>query len=94
MVIIDDSIFTILRIQILPQALTDDNRTELLNLINEQNKGYKPFKLYINDNKDLMLDTCLTVVTDEIDGEVVYTLFDVIITYLNNAYRKIMKVVW
>lgn len=94
MVIIDDSIFTILRVQILPQALTEENQAALLNLINEQNKGYKPFKLYLNDNKDLMLDTCLTVTTDEIDGEVVYTLFDVIITYLNNSYRKIMKVVW
>lgn len=94
MVIIDDSIFTILRVQILPQALTEENQAALLNLINEQNKGYKPFKLYLNDNKDLMLDTCLTVTTDAIDGEVVYTLFDVIITYLNNSYRKIMKVVW
>lgn len=94
MVIIDDSIFTILRVQILPQAVTEENQTSLLDLINEQNKGYKPFKLYLNDNKDLMLDTCLTVTTDELDGEVVYTLFDVIITYLNNSYRKIMKVVW
>ncbi len=94
MVIIDDSIFTILRVQILPQAVTEENKAALLDLINEQNKGYKPFKLYLNDNKDLMLDTCLTVTTDELDGEVVYTLFDVIITYLNNSYRKIMKVVW
>lgn len=94
MVIIDDSIFTILRVQILPQAFTEENQTALLELINEQNKGYKPFKLYLNDNKDLMLDTCLTVTSDDIDGEIVYTLFDVIITYLNNSYRKIMKVVW
>ena len=94
MVVIDDSIFTILRVQILPQAVTEENKTALLDLINEQNKGYKPFKLYLNDNKDMMLDNCLTVTTDEIDGEVVYTLFDVIITYLNNSYRKIMKVIW
>lgn len=94
MVIIDDSIFTILRVHILPQALTEENQTALLELINEQNKCYKPFKLYLNDNKDLMLDTCLTVTSDDIDGEIVYTLFDVIITYLNNSYRKIMKVVW
>ena len=94
MVIIDDSIFTILRVQILPQAVTEENQSALFELMNEQNKGYKPFKLYLNDNKDLMLDTCLTVMTDEIDGEIVYTLFDVIITYLNNSYRKIMKVVW
>ena len=94
MVIIDDSIFTILRVQILPQAVTEENQAALFELMNEQNKGYKPFKLYINDNKDLMIDTCLTVITDDIDGEIVYTLFDVIITYLNNSYRKIMKVVW
>lgn len=94
MVIIDDSIFTILRVQILPQAVTEENQAALFELMNEQNKGYKPFKLYLNDNKDLMPDTCLTVMTDEIDGEIVYTLFDVIITYLNNSYRKIMKVVW
>ena len=42
-----------------------------MNLINEQNTGYKPFKLYLNDSKDLMLDT---FTTDKIDGEIVHTL--------------------
>lgn len=65
-----------------------------MNLINEQNKGYKPFKLYLNDSKDIMRDICLPVMTEEIDGKIIYTLFDVIITYLNDSYRKIMKVVW
>ena len=93
-VIIDDSIFSIIRVQIAPQALKDENAADLLKMVNGQNMMYKPFKLFIDERGDLMLDVCLVTDKDKLDGNEVYQLFSVIINYLDENYRNIMKVVW
>jgi hypothetical protein len=92
-VILDESVFALVRVQISPKALTEANQLELLKMINEESAAYKPFKLYLNRNGDLMLDVCL-VVDEELKGDMVYTMFSVIINYLDANYRKIMKCIW
>ena len=42
LVITDDSDFSMLRIQIVPQAVNEANMVELLKMINTQNFRYKP----------------------------------------------------
>jgi hypothetical protein len=93
-VIIDDSIFSIIRVQIAPQALKDENSVNLLKMVNGQNMMYKPFKLFFDERGDLMLDVCLVADKDGLDGNEVYQLFSVIINYLDENYRNIMKAVW
>ena len=93
LVIVDESIFGVVRVQISPKALSDSNQLELLKMASEESAAYKPFKLYINRDGDLMLDVCL-VIEDELKGDTVYTLFSVIINYLNENYRKFMKRIW
>ena len=93
LVILDESIFGVVRVQISPKALSDSNQLELLKMASEESAAYKPFKLYINRDGDLMLDVCL-VIEDELKGDTVYTLFSVIINYLNENYRKFMKRIW
>ena len=92
-VILDTSVFALVRVQISPKALTEANQLELLKMVNEESADYKPFKLYLNRNGDLMLDVCL-VVDEELKGDMVYTMFSVIINYLDANYRKIMKCIW
>ena len=92
-VILDDSIFALIRVQISPKALTESNELELLMMINKESASYKPFKLYLNRNGDLMLDACL-VVDENLKGDTVYTMFSVIINYLDANYRKFMKCIW
>ncbi len=92
-VILDESIFALVRVQISPSALTDSNQLELLKIINEESAAYKPFKLYLNKDGDLMLDVCL-VIEDKLKGDTVYTMFSLIIDYLDNNYRKFMKCIW
>jgi len=93
-VIIDDSIFSIIRVQIAPQALNEESAAELMKFINEQNALYKPFKLFFDEPGNLMMDACLMAENDELKGEIVYQMYNVIINYLNENYRNIMKVVW
>ena len=93
-VIIDDSIFSIIRVQIAPLALKEDNAADLLKMINRQNTMYKPFKLFFDEQGNLMLDVCLVADNDKLDGNEVYQLFRVIINYLDENFRDIMKAVW
>ena len=76
------------------QALKDENAADLLKMVNGQNMMYKPFKLFFDERGDLMLDVCLVTDKDKLDGNEVYQLFSVIINYLDENYRNIMKVVW
>lgn len=93
-VIADDSVFSIIRVQIAPQALNEESAAELMKFINEQNALYKPFKLFFDEPGNLMMDACLMAENDELKGEIVYQMYNVIINYLNENYRNIMKVVW
>ncbi len=81
------------RVQISTKALTDSNQLDLLKLINEESASYKPFKVYLNDAGDLILDVCL-IVDEELKGDTIYTMFSFIIDYLDKNYRKFMKCVW
>ncbi len=94
LVITDDSDFSMLRIQIVPQAVNEANMVELLKMINTQNFRYKPFKLYFDEPGNLILDTCMVVKNNQLDGEEVYRMFNLIINYLDDNYREIMKAVW
>lgn len=80
--------------QIAPQVLNDENKSALLEFVNEENIKYKPFKLYFNSNGDLLLDFCLTDADSQLSGETVYLTFDIIINYLNDNYQKMMKLIW
>ena len=93
LVILDKSVFALIRVQIAPQVLTEENRTTLLSFINEENLEYKPFKFYFNKSGTLFLD--LSIPTEEkISGEMIYLMFNVIINYLESGYKKIMQKIW
>ena len=92
-VILDETIFALVRVQIAPKAMSEENQLELLTRVNEESSGYKPFKLYLNKEGDLLLDVCL-VIEEELKGDTIYTMFSLIIDYLNANYRQLMKVIW
>ena len=93
-VLLDDSVFVMLRVQVAPQALREENTVELYKLANAENMKYKPFKLYFDQAGDLILDACLLAEPESVRGEEIYNLFDVMISYLNDSYQTIMKTIW
>ena len=62
--------------------------------MNEYNLTYKSFKYFTDNDGSLILDTCLILPTDDVNGEVVYALYRNIIQHLESAYKDIMKVIW
>ena len=92
--ILDNSIFALIRVQISPQALNPDNETTMAKLLSAENAKYKPFKLYFNGNGDLMLDVCLIAKDDVVSAEEILLMYNIIINYLDASYRNIMKAIW
>ncbi len=96
LVILDDSVFSMIRIQVSPQAKTEENELKVMKLANDYNLKYKPFKLYFDGAGSLILDVCLLTPGDDFGelGDEIYGMFDVLINFLNESYRPIMKEIW
>ncbi|WP_302486638.1 hypothetical protein [uncultured Megamonas sp.] len=94
LVILDDSIYGMIRVFVAAKALNKDNETELRIGINELNKTYKAFKYYFDNEDNLILDCCVLLNEVEKEGNLIYTMFDVIIRHLNNEYKNLMQLIW
>ena len=95
-ILFDTSIFTVIRVQVVPQALNKTNGGSLLSLINSETAKYKLFRFYCAADGSLMMEICHTAEDPEaeINGDTFYLFFDMIIHYLDDAYRHIMKAVY
>lgn len=95
-VVLDDTAFSLIHIQISPQCRTEENELAVLKIANDMNQKFKPFKLYFDQVGSLMLDICLLAPGDDYSqlGAEVYGMFEIVIDYLNNNYRPIMKEIW
>lgn len=93
-VIIDDSIYCIIRVLVANKAIRENNEKELLHELNDLNKKYKVFKYYVGDDGALYLDCCILCEDGKISGDMIYTVLDVIVKHLDEEYKKIMKLIW
>lgn len=93
-VILDSSIYGMIRVLVAPKVLNDKNEVGLLKEINTLNKAYKSFKYYFDNEGSLILDCCVLLKEDSADGNLLYTMFEVIIKNLSNEYKKLMQLIW
>lgn len=94
MVVLDDSIYGIVRVRVANAALKEGNETALIKAINELNAKYKVFKYYFGQDGALMLDSVILDKPGEVDGNMIYTILDVIIKHLEAEYKNVMKQIW
>lgn len=93
-IITDNTIYTIIRVQIGSQLLKDENKLSLLEYLNQLNRSYKVFKYVAAEDGSIFLDACLPSTNDSFDAEIVRVILDVIVDHLNNEYKNIMKQAW
>lgn len=93
-VIIDDSIYTVIRVQVIPDTEYNKNRDEFVRCVNEMNIAYKAVKYYLGNDNALYLDMYVPNRTDDIDGELVISLIDAINSHLQKEYPNWMKLLW
>ena len=94
LVITDSSIYTMIRVRVANAALKEGNETELLKAIGKLNSHYKIFKYCFAEDGALILDSYLLEKPEELDGDMVYTVLDIIVKHLLAEYKNIMKAIW
>ena len=99
LVILDDSAFSVIRVLILNNALTQDNEMKVMYMANTQNMNYKPFKLFFDRNGAWIMDVCMTTPGEkekdfETLGDEIYGMLDLVIKFMGENYRNWMKEIW
>lgn len=93
-VLIDNSIYTLVRIQIVASAVKESNSVEISKLLNALNRQYKVFKYYVTEKGDLCLDCCIPSTEENFDGELIRMIIQVILQHLTEEYPNLMRSVW
>ena len=93
-IITDNTIYTIIRVQVGSALVKESNKAKFLEYLNNLNRSYKVFKYVAADDGSVFLDACLPSTNDSFDAEVVRVVLDVIVDHLNTEYKNIMKQAW
>ena len=93
-IILDSSIYGMIRVRVANNVLNENNEVGVLKEINKLNRQFKVFKYYFTEDGSLFLDCCLLNKTGQADGDMIYTVLDVIIKHLQKEYKTLMQLIW
>ena len=91
-VFIDDSIYTVIRVAVMLDAVNDENRARVRDLLADMNRQYK-FKHYENDDGDILVDASIPSDVEHFDPETVAIVIDMLWDHLKKNYGKVEKIV-
>ena len=92
-VIIDTSVFTILRTQIVT-GVAEEKRARIVQYLNGLNAQYKIFKYYLREDGSVYLDICLPFVDETFDPKMIQLMLSVLVQHLEATYDDLMAEVW
>lgn len=82
-VILDTSIYALMRIVVGPAIVTDENRADINRFINRENARYKGFKYYIDEEDQSLYIDCVYMVSDDhFEAELMYALMNQLVDYI------------
>ncbi|MBR5908967.1 MAG: histidine kinase, partial [Schwartzia sp.] len=90
-VFLDDTIYTIVRVWTMTDAVNDGNRVRVREYLMEMNRRYKVFKYYDTDQGDIVLDACIPSSADAFEPEDVAIIIDVVWDHLKETYGDLEK---
>ena len=93
-VIFDDTIYSVIRVQLAAGVGGNGNMHSLEQLCNLRNRAYKSFKYYLAENGDIYLDVCLIATAEAFCADTVYTMLDVLVKHITEDYPSVMRAVW
>ena len=92
-ILIDTSIFTVIRTQIIT-GLSQDKYMRIKEYLNMLNTQYKIFKYYLKDDGTVYLDVCLPFVDETFDSKMIQLMLSVLVQHLEAVYENFMAQVW
>lgn len=93
-VITDDTIWTLIRSQIVAGAVAADKKAAIEEFLNGLNAKYKVFKFYVTEGNDINMDICAPTIPAQFDAEMIRSLLQISVEQLTELYPQIMEVVW
>lgn len=93
-VLMDDSVYIILQVQIAPQVVVGDKLAELATVINNMNNNVRPFKFTVSDRGDFMLNACVTAENNTFNPALLNAIMGETLKFLDAQYANIMEVLW
>lgn len=93
-VLMDDSVYVILQVQIAPQVVDEAKLAELAGAINNMNNNVRPFKFTISDRGDFMLNACITAENNTFNPVLLNAIMGEALKFLEAQYANIMEVIW
>ncbi len=93
-VLMDDSVYVILQVQIAPQVVNEAKLAELAAAINNMNNNVRPFKFTVSDRGDFMLNACITAENNTFNPVLLNAIMGEALKFLEAQYANIMEVIW
>ena len=93
-VLMDDSVYVILQVQIAPQVVDEAKLAELAGAINNMNNNVRPFKFTVSDRGDFMLNACITAENNTFNPVLLNAIMGEALKFLEAQYASIMEVIW
>lgn len=93
-VLMDDSVYVILQIQIAPQVIDEAKLAELAVAINNMNNNVRPFKFTVSDRGDFMLNACITAENNTFNPVLLNAIMGETLKFMEAQYANIMEVIW
>lgn len=93
-VLMDDSVYVILQVQIAPQVVDKAKLAELAAAINNMNNNVRPFKFTVSDRGDFMLNACITAENNTFNPVLLNAIMGEALKFLEAQYANIMEVIW
>ena len=94
LIILDSSIYGMIRVRIAGNALKETNAAKLGKVLNEMNAKYKIFKYFLAADGTLVLDAYVLAKPGEVDSAMIFTVLDVVVKHLESEYKNVMKAIW
>ncbi len=90
-VIVDESIFTIIRVQMAENFIRPENREAVMDYINLMNRSYKIFKYVVVEDGTVFLDSCIPSTDEFFDMKLVHVILDTIVSHVMEEYKNLLR---
>lgn len=93
-VIFDDTIYVVVRANIAPKALNDENAYEVSNFITRLNSSNKLFKYYLAPDTSVILDACIPMTKENYSAELINMIVGVVAREVQKHHGDFMRLIW
>lgn len=93
-ILMDDSVYVLIQVQIAPQVITKEKLAGLAEVINNMNNNVRIFKFTVSEKGDLMLNACMTAENNSFNPVLLNAIMSEALHFLEAQYTNIMEVIW